>query len=163
MEKFIKYLKKQGVQEVDRNSKYDFYVCFEVQTMGDNSYFKEAPNFTYTRVCLYFEYNVEAEKEYFMYLNILEKKIKSYAKKYGYDVKSYATSCGLRYFNIARIDDLEKAESYYHFKTNCIEQWENIYHKMCESGRKENGEKAARILNRIYSLRYRQFLREIEA
>ena len=161
MDKFINYLKKQGVQEVNRTSKYDFNVCFEVQAMGDYSYFKEAPNFTYTRVCLYFEYNVEAGKEYFMYLDRLEKKIRSYAKKYGYDVKSYCTSYGMVYFNIARIDDLEKAESYYHYKSNCIEEWENVYHRMCEAGRTENAEKAARILNRIYSLRYRQFLRAI--
>lgn len=163
MDKFIKYLEKQGVQKIDRTEKYDFNVCFEVQKIGDDSYFTEAPNFTYTRVCLYFEYNVEAGKEYFMYLNSLEKKIRSYAKKYSYDVKSYVTSYGLCYFYIARIEDLEKAESYYHYKTNCIEEWENIYHKMCESGRKENGEKAARILNKIYSLRYRQFLRATEA
>lgn len=161
MDKFISYLKKQGVQETAKNSKHDYNVSFVVESCGDNDYFVEAPNFTYKRVCLLFDYNVAENESYFRYLADLERKVRSYAKKYGYIVES--CSCyDIRFFYITKAEDAERADHYFSFRDACIRQWEEIDHHFHNTGKfKEYSELSAKVLNRIYSLRYRQFLRSI--
>ena len=160
MDKLIKYLQKLNINQCKPN--HDFNVCYEVQTCGSD-YFMEAPNFFYNRVVVYMEYNVDAGKEYFMKLNVIEKMLKSYCNKYFYKCERTITSYGLVYFIITSIADYEKAEYYYNFAEACRNEFFRIDHKYHMEGKTNFSNQAAIILNRIYSLRYRQFLKATEA
>lgn len=160
MDKFIKYIEKQGIQKHEKHDKYDTCISYEVQTCGHKTYFMEAPNFIYKRVCISFDYNVEAGEEYFKHLKMIEKKILAYAKKYGYIAETYCYTFGI-FIYVTNAEDAETAEYYYHYMKSCIRQWEEVDHHLHTVGKTQYSNLAAEILNRIYSLRYRQFLRAI--
>lgn len=160
MDKFLKYLEKLEINKSEKNKQSA--ICYEVETCGSD-YLIEAPEFFYNRAVVFFDYNVEAEKEYFKNLIETEYKLEAYCKRYAYDCKKKITSYGLVYLVISRPADIEKAENYYNFSEACREEFYRIDHKYHMEGKTKFSNQAATILNRIYSLRYRQFLRSIEA
>lgn len=161
MEKLIKYLLKVGIEPANRMREQNIY--FFEQTCGHKDYFMEAPNYTCKRIGISFDYNVAADKEYFMRINQLEKMLQTYCKRFGYSIESHSTSYGVRFLYIMKQSEKKDLEAYFDFTDKCVKDWEIMQHHFYNINRPELSEQAAIILNKIYSLRYRQYLKAVKA
>lgn len=132
--KLCNYLKSIGVVELEKHAKSNGapVECYRVQ-YGDN-YFYNAPNFSYTGVLICFDYNVDAEPEYFKNLARVEDKIRKYARRYGYEVFNSTVCPWMRSFVIASRDDREKSATFYYYRDAAIEAVNQAIHNGYISG-----------------------------
>ena len=121
MEKLKKYLEKIGINETQKGAIYTRPIECHKITYGDH-YFYNAPNYFYNAYLIIFDYNTDADADYFRTLQEKENKIRAYAKKYNYEVFNSYIHPWARSFCIARRDDREKSEIFFSFRDETIEK-----------------------------------------
>ena len=163
MQKLFNYLLKIGIEETTKKARYydEAPAVFYSVTYGDNTYFNNAPNFTYTGAVICFDYNAEAGPDYFRKFNQLEKQLNTYAKKYGYIMRAESLyNC--RYIYICKASDKEKAENYYIFRDGARQECDIIAHELYTAGKPEEVNNAMRAIMDKYGAEYNEFLRATE-
>ena len=164
MKKLFNYLLKIGVQETTRSARYneEAPAVFYSETYGDRSYFTNAPNFTYTGAVICFDYTAEAGADYFRKFTQLEKMLKTYCKKYGYNMRVDSYFYGYKYIYICKETDREKADSYYYFRDAARQECEQTAHEFYTAGTPEKINGALYDIMNKYGAAYNEFLNNTE-
>ena len=164
MKKLFNYLLKIGIQETTRNARYneEAPAVFYIETYGDNSYFTNAPNFIYKGVVICFDYNAEAGPDYFRKFAQLEKMLKTYCKKYNYNMRVDSYFYGYKYLYICRESDREKADNYYYFRDAARQECEQTAHEFYTAGTPEKINGALYEIMEKYGAAYNEFLANTE-
>lgn len=150
IETLYKYLEKIGVQETTRTSRNEPPTTYRRETYGDSSYFYNAPGYLYPAAILHFDYNGTGA-DYYRKQAQLEKIIRTYCRKYGYEVFNEGGYPGGRYFSIATAADRAGSETYYFYRDAARDECER-YHN--ENPDDQNAEKALHAIMDAYGEAY---------
>lgn len=160
MDKLKKYLEKIGINETQKGAIYTRPIeCYKI-TYGDD-YFYNAPNYFYNAYLIIFDYNTDADADYFRTLQEKENKIRAYAKKYNYEVFNSYIHPWARSFCIARRDDREKSEIFFRFRDETIEKVDLAIHEAAINHKNINDAEIKKIMVNGGNL-YNEFLENIK-
>ena len=161
MIKIFKYLQTIGIEEKPARGNYNHSPAeFVRQLCGDDSYFYNAPNFTYYRAVITWNYR-EATPESVQDFTRQEKQLKTYCKKYGYilDARYFY---GDRIATITKETDAAAADNYFYFRDASAKEWEQMQHEYIQAGRQNEINAATLEIMNKYGELYNEFLRNTE-
>ena len=162
MNKLFNYLKTLGIEEKPGRGHYQHSPAeFTRQLCGDPSYFNNAPNFTYYRALITWNYR-EATPENVREFEQQEKKLKTYCKKYGY-ILEVSYFYGDRVATIESSADAETAANYFYFRDASVKEFEQMQHEYYTTGRHDEVNAATLEIMNKYGELYKEFLRNTEA
>ena len=161
MKKLFNYLSKSGIEEKPTRGHYtDAPAEFFRELCGDPNFFNNAPNFTYYRARIVWNYS-GATAESIKDFTEQEKKLKTYCKKYGY-IFEVNYFYGDRVATIIKESDKEKARNFYYFRDAARAEFEQVAHELHEAGKANETNSAARLIMDKYGALYNEFLSNTE-
>lgn len=159
MEKLYKYLNKIGVEEKPRRGNYTPAPAEFYRVSYGNSYFYNAPGYTYPGAVVTLDYNTEAPAEYYKNMHQIETRLQAYCKKYGYSCRReyYIYTKNICFF-IEKQSDKETAATYYYYVDACREECEQAAHALYTAGHPERVEATLREIMQRWGAAYNERL-----